>query len=271
MTVFNASRLLGKTVLITGASSGIGAATAVLFAKGGSNVILTARRADALQKVADECTAAHKEAGLQHGGKFVTVQLDVSDRSQIDGFLERIPIDLREVDVLVNNAGYVVGVDKVGDLSLDNVEGMFATNVFGLISLTQLFIKEFKKRKNGHVINLGSIAGREAYAGGSIYCATKHAVNAFTGSLMRELVDTPIRVTEIQPGMVETEFSVIRFKGDKSAADKVYEGLQPLVAEDIAEEIVWAASRPPHVNLAEVFVLPVNQASATINYRALKL
>ncbi|KAG2368529.1 NAD(P)-binding protein [Suillus spraguei] len=261
MTVFNASRLLGKTVLITGASSGIGAATAILFAKGGSNVILTARRVDALQKVADECTAAHKEAGLQRGGKFVTIQLDVSDKSQIDGFLERIPVDLREIDILVNNAGYVVGVDKVGDLSLDNVEGMFATNVFGLIGLTQLFIKEFKKRKNGHVINLGSIAGREAYAGGSIYCATKHAVNAFTGSLMKELVDTPIR----------TEFSVIRFKGDKSAADKVYEGLQPLVAEDIAEEIVWAASRPPHVNLAEVFVLPVNQASATINYRAPKL
>ncbi|OAX44631.1 NAD(P)-binding protein [Rhizopogon vinicolor AM-OR11-026] len=271
MSVFNASRLIGKTVLITGASSGIGAATAILFAKGGSNVILTARRADVLQKVADECTAAHKAAGMQYGGKFVTVQLDVSDKSQINGFLEKIPADLREVDILVNNAGYVVGVDRVGDLSMDNVEGMFSTNVFGLIALTQLFVKDFKKRKTGHVINLGSIAGREAYAGGSIYCATKHAVNAFTGALMRELVDTPIRVTEIQPGMVETEFSVIRFRGDKSAADKVYEGLQPLVAEDIAEEIVWAASRPPHVNLAEVFVLPVNQASATLNYRAPRL
>ena len=148
---------------------------------------------------------------------------------------------------------------------------------------------DFKERKTGHVINIGSIAGREPYAGGSIYCATKHAVNAFTGALMRELVDTPIRVTEIQPGMVETEFSVIRFRGDKSAADKVYEGLQPrqcfsmlvlitnadymflifstVVAEDIAEEIVWAASRPPHVNIAELFVLPVNQASATLSYR----
>jgi len=271
MSVFNSSRLIGKTVLITGASSGIGAATAVLFAKGGSNVILAARRVDALQKVADQCTTAYRESGLQHGGKFATVQLDVSDRSQIDGLLEKVPADLREIDILVNNAGYVVGVDKVGDLSLDNMEGMFATNVFGLIALTQLFVKEFKKRKAGHIINLGSIAGIEAYAGGSLYCATKHAVNAFTTSLMKELVDTPIRVTEIQPGMVETEFSVIRFKGDKSAADKVYEGLQPLVAEDIAEEIVWAAARPAHVNIAQVLVFPVNQASATVNYRAPKL
>ncbi|KAF8559560.1 NAD(P)-binding protein [Imleria badia] len=271
MSVFNASRLLGKTVLITGASSGIGKATAVLFAKGGANIILTARRADALQTVAEQCAAAHKAAGVQQGGSFVPIALDVSDKNQIASFLEKVPDKLRNIDVLVNNAGYVVGVDRIGDLSLENVENMFATNVFGLIALTQLLIKDFKARKTGHIINLGSIAGREPYAGGSIYCATKHAVNAFTGALLRELVDTPIRVTEIQPGMVETEFSVVRFKGDKSAADKVYEGLQPLVAEDIAEEIVWAASRPPHVNLAEVFVLPVNQASATLNYRSPKL
>ncbi|KAH0830551.1 NAD(P)-binding protein [Lanmaoa asiatica] len=309
MSVFNASRLLGKTVLITGASSGIGKvsfiqtlgkmwpsaqpdrsssitrkATAVLFAKGGANVILTARRADALQKVAEECAAAYSAAGIQQGGKFVSIALDVSDKNQIASFLEKVPTEL------LNNAGYVVGVDRVGDLSLENMENMFATNVFGLVALTQLFIKDFKARKTGHVINLGSIAGREPYAGGGIYCATKHAVNAFTGVLMRELVDTPIRVTEIQPGMVETEFSVVRFKGDKSAADKVYEGIQPcehrhriphlphhllivaqVAAEDIAEEIVWAASRPSHVNIAEVFVLPVNQATATLNYRSPKL
>ncbi|KAG9318464.1 NAD(P)-binding protein [Chiua virens] len=263
MSVFNASRLLGKTVLITGASSGIG--------KGGANIILTARRGDALQSVAEQCATAHKEAGVQHGGKFVPIVLDVSDKNQIASFADKIPAELRNIDVLVNNAGYVVGVDRVGDISLENMENMFVTNVFGLIALTQLFIKNFKARKTGHIINLGSIAGREPYAGGSIYCATKHAVNAFSGALMRELVDTPIRVTEIQPGMVETEFSLIRYKGDKTAADKVYDGLQPLVAEDIAEEIVWAASRPPHVNLAEVFVLPVNQASATINYRSPKL
>ncbi|EGN92457.1 hypothetical protein SERLA73DRAFT_147190 [Serpula lacrymans var. lacrymans S7.3] len=271
MSVFNASRLLGKTVLVTGASSGIGAATAILFAKGGANLILLARRADALKAIADACTTAHKESGVQQGGKVATIQLDVSDKAQVSGLLDKIPAELRAIDVLVNNAGYVLGVERVGEIAASDIEGMFATNVLGLISVTQLFIKDFKQRNTGHVINIGSIAGREAYAGGSIYCATKHAVSAFTGSLMRELVDTSIRVTEIQPGMVETEFSVIRFRGNKAAADKVYEGLHPLTAEDIAEEIVWAASRPPHVNLAEVFVLPVNQASATLNYRGNRL
>ncbi|KAI0950368.1 hypothetical protein AcV7_008857 [Taiwanofungus camphoratus] len=271
MSVFNASRLLGKTVLITGASAGIGAATAVLFARGGSNLILCARRTDALKTVAEVCTKAHRESGLQHGGTVATVQLDVSDKKQVASLFERVPPELRQVDVLVNNAGYVLGVERVGDIAETDIEGMFATNVFGLISMTQLLIKEFKTRKSGHIINIGSVAGREPYVGGSIYCATKHAVRAFTGALMREVVDTPIRVTEIQPGMVETEFSVVRYRGDKAAADKVYEGIQPLTAEDIAEEIVWAASRPPHVNLAEVFVLPVNQASPTISFRGGKL
>ncbi|PPQ81157.1 hypothetical protein CVT24_007941 [Panaeolus cyanescens] len=268
MSVFNASRLLGKTVLLTGASSGIGAATAVLFAKGGANVILIARRAEALAKVADACTAAHKASGLQQGGRFAPVQLDVSDRQQIANLWNIVPQDLRDVDILVNNAGYVLGVEHVGDISEADIEGMFATNVFGLIAMTQLLVKDFKKKQSGHVINLGSIAGREPYAGGSIYTATKHAVNAFTGSLLRELVNTPIRVTEIQPGMVETEFSIVRYRGDESAAKKVYQGLDPLTAEDIAEEIVWAASRPPHVNIAEVLVFPVNQASAGIKYQA---
>jgi len=231
---------------------------------------LLARRADALSKVSDACVTAHKESGLQQGGKFASVQLDVSDKQQVASLWAKVPQDLRNVDILVNNAGYVLGVEHVGDISDKDIEGMFSTNVFGLISLTQLLVKEFKNKKSGHVINLGSIAGREPYAGGSIYCATKHAVNAFTGSLLRELVNTPIRVTEIQPGMVETEFSFIRFQGDVDAAKKVYEGLDPLTAQDIAEEIVWAASRPPHVNIAEVLVFPVNQASAGIKYQALK-
>jgi 3-hydroxy acid dehydrogenase/malonic semialdehyde reductase len=270
MSVFNASRLLGKTVLVTGASSGIGAATAVLFAKGGANVILVARRLDALKNVTDACQNAFKESGLNQGGKFAAVQVDVSDKAQVASLWSKVPAELRDVDILVNNAGYVLGVEHVGDIADADIEGMFATNVFGLVSMTQLLIKDFKAKKSGHVINLGSIAGREPYAGGSIYTATKHAVRAFTGSLMRELVNTPIRVTEIQPGMVETEFSVVRYRGDNNAAKKVYEGLEPLTAEDIAEEIVWAASRPPHVNIAEVLVFPVNQASATINYRAPK-
>jgi len=230
---------------------------------------LLARRADALSKVSEACVTAHKQSGLQQGGKFASVQLDVSDKQQVASLWTKVPQDLRNVDILVNNAGYVLGVEHVGDISDNDIEGMFSTNVFGLISLTQLLVKEFKNKNSGHVINLGSIAGIEPYAGGSIYCATKHAVNAFSGSLLRELVNTPIRVTEIQPGMVETEFSIIRYRGDVDAAKKVYEGLDPLTGQDIAEEIVWAASRPPHVNIAEVLVLPVNQASAGIKYKAL--
>lgn len=267
MSVFNSSRLLGKTVLVTGASAGIGAATAILFAKAGCNVIIAARRLEQLKAVADACTAAHKESGAQQGGVVHAFQLDVSDKSQVATLLDKIPRNLHNIDILVNNAGFVKGVEKVGEIADSDVEAMFATNVLGLISVTQHIVKGFKARNTGHVINLGSIAGIEPYAGGSVYTATKHAVNAFTGSLLRELVNTPIRVTEIQPGMVETEFSIVRYRGDKSAADKVYEGLQPLTAEDIAEEIVWAASRPPHVNIAQSLVFPVNQASATINYR----
>jgi 3-hydroxy acid dehydrogenase / malonic semialdehyde reductase len=172
--------------------------------------------------------------------------------------------------------------NTVGDISADEIDVMISTNVTAVIHLTQIFVRgelalttptrihipseppllplpEFKKRNRGHIINLGSIAGREAYPGGSIYCSTKFAVAAFTSAMMKELVNTPIRVTEIQPGMVETEFSIVRMRGDKAAADKVYEGLQPLTGEDIAEEIVWAASRPDHVNLAQSLVFPVNQ------------
>jgi len=209
----------------------------------------------------------HKASEVQQGGTIVTVQLDVSDRVQVAALWSKVPSDLRNVDILVNNAGSAHGLDLVGDILDSDIDAMFATNVLGLISITQLLVKDFRARNKGHVINVGSIAGRESYARGSVYCASKAAVRAFTGSLLREVVNTPIRVTEIQPGMVETEFSIVRFRGDKSTADKVYDGLLPLTAEDIAEEIVWAAARPPHVNIAEVYVLPVNQASPTLAFR----
>ncbi|GAA5843888.1 hypothetical protein JCM3766R1_005953 [Sporobolomyces carnicolor] len=263
--VFSASRLAGKTVLVTGASGGIGAETAILFARTGANLILTARRQQALDQVAELAKHAHKEGATGKGGNFVTLTLDVSDRNAVKGLLDRIPAELRDIDILVNNAGLVYGTDKIGEIDdqeIDTIE-----SVIGLISLTQILVNEFKKRNSGHIINLGSIAGKEPYVGGSIYCATKHAVSAFNGSLLRELVSTPIRVSQICPGMVETEFSVTRFRGDREKAGKVYEGIQPLVAQDIAEEIVWIASRPDHVNIADVLVFPKAQASATINHR----
>ncbi|WVQ77973.1 hypothetical protein IAT38_000054 [Cryptococcus sp. DSM 104549] len=265
MSVFNTSRLAGKTVLITGASAGIGASTAQLFAKCGSNLVLLARRADNLKAVKAQCEAAHKESGMKEGGKVVLIEADMQKTADLDGVLGKL--EGLEVDILVNNAGMVKGKETVGDIADADIEVMFNTNVIGLIHLTQIFVREFKKRQAGMVINLGSIAGREPYAGGAIYCATKHALAAFNGALLRELVATPIRVCEIQPGMVETEFSIVRFRGDKAAADAVYKGMQPLVAQDIAEEIVWVASRPEHVNIAQLFVLPVNQATPTLNYK----
>lgn len=162
----------------------------------------------------------------------------------------------------MNNAGLAVGTDRVGDVKPDAIDRMLNTNVHGLIHITQQFVREFKARNAGHIINLGSIAGVNPYPGGSVYCASKAALHSFTTALRMELVDTAIRVSEIQPGMVETEFSLVRYRGDQSAADKVYEGIEPLTAEDIAEEVVWAASRKPHVNIADVLILPTNQASS---------
>ncbi|ODN99266.1 hypothetical protein I350_07426 [Cryptococcus amylolentus CBS 6273] len=266
MSVFNTSRLAGKTVLITGASAGIGAATAELFAKTGANLVLLARRADNLKAVKAKIEAAHKESGLKEGGKVVLIEADIQKKEDVDA----VPSKLEglEVDILVNNAGMVRGKEQVGGESEDDINVMLSTNVIGLVNLTQIFVREFKARNRGHIINLGSVAGREPYAGGAIYCATKHALAAISGSLLRELVNTPIRVSEVQPGMVETEFSLVRFRGDQAAADKVYEGLVPLSGQDIAEEIVWVASRPEHVNIAQLFVLPVNQASPTIAHRS---
>ncbi|PWN47981.1 putative NADP(+)-dependent dehydrogenase [Violaceomyces palustris] len=266
-SIFPTSRLHNKTVLVTGASGGIGKATAILFARAGCNVVLTARRAESLSAAARECAQANEEGKTGAGGNYAAILLDMQKRDQLDGLLTALPDWAKNVDILVNNAGLVLGTEKVGDISPDDIDVMIDTNVRGLIHLTQIFVREFKKRQAGHIINLGSIAGREAYPGGSIYTATKFAVNAFTSALLKELVDTPIRVTEIQPGMVETDFSVTRYRGDTDAASKVYQGLQPLTGEDIAEEIVWAANRPPHVNIAESLIFPVNQASPYHAYR----
>ncbi|KAI8077780.1 uncharacterized protein BX664DRAFT_343475 [Halteromyces radiatus] len=251
-------RLQGKTVFITGSSAGIGEACAREFAKEGSNLVLAARRVDRLEKLKQELLEQHKDINIH------TVAMDVRDKKQIDEAVKNLPESVRDIDVLVNNAGMVHGVDPLVEVKEEDLDIMFATNVKGLVFLTQAIVPRMKERQTGHVINLGSVAGKEAYAGGSIYCATKHAVDAITKALMIELVDTPIRVSQICPGLVNTEFSTVRFRGDKAKADEVYKGLQPLVAQDIAEIVVFTAGRPSHVNIADLLVFPTCQAASKI-------
>ncbi|CAG8560696.1 16068_t:CDS:10, partial [Dentiscutata erythropus] len=237
----------------TGASAGIGEACAKEFAKVGSNLILTARRIDRLNELKQFLLSEHPKL------KIYTRQLDVRDKSTVDQLVSSLPSDLKDIEVLVNNAGLVKGMDKIEDVSSDDIDTMIDTNVKGLLYVTQAVLPRMKERQKGHIINIGSISGKQVYASAGVYCATKHAVNAISRTLLYELVDTPIRITEINPGMVETEFSFVRFDGDKSRADKVYEGITPLTGEDIAETVVFVASRPDHVNISDVTMYPVNQ------------
>jgi len=209
-----------------------------------------------------------KEVG--EGVKVLPVKMDVSNPEEVKAFVGNLPEEWREIDVLVNNAGLVKGVAKAPEIAEEDINIMFATNVTGLINMTQAVLPIFKKRADGgagDIINIGSIAGREPYQGGSIYCATKAAVRSFTDSLRRELIATRIRIIEIDPGQVETEFSVVRFYGDKSKADAVYAGCEPLTPEDIAEVVVFAAGRRENVVLADSLIFPNHQAAATVMHK----
>ncbi|EAU31972.1 hypothetical protein ATEG_07710 [Aspergillus terreus NIH2624] len=259
-----AKRLEGKTIVITGASSGIGRSTAKEFARTAPNnlkLILTARRLDSLNQLAQEIK---EEVG--DGVKTLPVQLDVSNPAEVQKFVPSLPAEFRDIDVLVNNAGLVRGVAKAPEIDPEDINIMFATNVNGLIGMTQAILPIFKQRPDGgrgDIINIGSIAGREAYPGGSIYCATKAAVKSFTDALRKELIATRIRIIEIDPGQVETEFSVVRFYGDKAKADAVYANCEPLTPDDIAEVIVFAAGRRENVVIADTLIFPSHQASPT--------
>jgi len=261
-------RLEGKTIVVTGASSGIGKATAVEFARTAPKdlkLILTARRIDTLKEVAEQIK---KEVG--EGVKVLPFKLDISSPEEVRGFVGALPAEFKEIDILINNAGLVKGVAKAPEILEEDMNIMFATNVTGLINMTQAVMQVFKKRKDGgagDIINIGSIAGREPYPGGSIYCATKAAIRSFTDSLRRELIATRIRVMEIDPGQVETEFSVVRFYGDKAKADAVYAGCEPLTPEDIAEVVVFAAGRRENVVLADSLIFPNHQAAATVMHK----
>lgn len=267
MSTAMTKRLEGKTVLITGASSGIGKSTAQEFARTAPKnlkLILTARRIDSLKQIASEI---NEEVGA--GVQVLPVQLDVSKPSEVTSFVQNLPKEFQQIDVLVNNAGLVKGVDKVGDIKTEDLDVMFATNVTGLINMTQAVLPQMKARGEsgaGDIINVGSIAGREPYPNGSIYCATKAAVRSFTDAMRKELIATRIRVIEIDPGQVETEFSVVRFYGDKSKADAVYAGCEPLTPDDIAEIVVFTAGRRENVVVADTLVFPNHQVSYSVLY-----
>ena len=248
--------LRDKTVLVTGASAGIGEATAELFADNGARLILAARRKDRIASL-----ARRLEVDCH------VLELDVRDRSQVEKAIATLPDDWQDIDILVNNAGLASGLSKLHEGDIEDWEKMIDTNVKGLLYISRAVIPGMVKRGRGHIINIGSIAGREVYPNGNVYCSTKFAVRALTKGMMIDLVDTPVKVSTIDPGLVETEFSQVRFHGDLERAKKTYEGYKPLVARDIAEAVVWAASRPPHVQIAEMVVMPKAQASAMVLHK----
>jgi 3-hydroxy acid dehydrogenase/malonic semialdehyde reductase len=249
--------LQGKTVLITGASSGIGQATATAFAREGARLILAARRLDKLTAL----TPGLLEAGAED---VLNVKLDVRDDAAVQQTLGDLPAEWKAVDVLVNNAGLSRGLTKLYEDDRQNWEEMLDTNVKGLLYVTRMITPGMAERKAGHVINLGSTAGHMTYGGGAVYCASKAAEKAITEGLRIDLIGQGVRVTSIDPGMVETDFSQIRFRGDQEKAAKVYQGLTALQPEDIAETIVWAATRPAHVQIQQMIVTPTDQANAYV-------
>jgi 3-hydroxy acid dehydrogenase/malonic semialdehyde reductase len=252
--------LKGKIVFITGASSGIGAATALAFAAEGAKLLLAARRMEKLAAVAAE---AHRR-----GAEAVqTFSLDVRDRKAVEGAVAALPAEWAAINVLVNNAGLSRGLEKLYQGSIDDWEEMLDTNVKGLLYVTRAVVPGMVERGSGHVVNLGSTAGEMTYPGGAVYCASKAAERAINDGLRIDLLGTPIRVTTVDPGMVETEFSIVRFHGDTERANNFYKGTKPLTPEDVADAIVWAASRPAHVNIARVMLTPVQQANSLLVHR----
>ena len=250
---------MGKTVLITGATSGIGEACARKFAEGGYNVIITGRRAGRLESLRSELEKA--------GARVRTLQFDVRDAEAASAAVGSLSEEWSRIDVLVNNAGLALGLDKEYEGSQEDWNIMIDTNIKGLLTMTRLIVPGMVERGSGHVINIGSVAGDAAYACGNVYCATKAAVKAITDGLRIDLADTPVRVTNIKPGLVETEFSRVRFHGDNERADNVYKGIKPLTGADIADVVYYAASAPAHVQIAEVLILATHQASGSVIVR----
>jgi len=244
-----------RIALITGATSGIGEATARLLSKNGFKLIICGRRQDRLAKISNE---------LSSSTEVTTLQFDVSNQVEVSKAIQSLPQQWRKIDVLINNAGNAHGLSPIQTGDVEDWDKMIDINVKGLLYVSKEIMNGMIERKSGHIINIGSIAGKEVYPNGNVYCASKYAVDALTKGMRFDLNPHGIKVTSINPGMVETEFSLVRFKGDSERATNIYKGLAPLVANDIADVILFALTRPAHVVLADMLVLPVAQASATV-------
>ncbi|MBR6989336.1 MAG: SDR family oxidoreductase [Bacteroidaceae bacterium] len=248
-----------KTVLITGATSGIGLSCARKFAENGDRLILTARSGNKLTEIKDELKAM--------GADVLTLTFDVRDRNAAALAIKNLPKEWSEIDVLINNAGLALGLEPEYEGNLDDWETMIDTNIKGLLNMTRLIVPGMVERDRGHIINIGSVAGDAAYAGGNVYCATKAAVKALSDGLRIDVANTSIRVTNLKPGLVETNFSNIRFHGDTERAANVYKGIKPLSGDDIADVALYAANAPSHVQIAEVLILATHQASGSVIVR----
>ncbi len=245
-----------QTICITGATAGIGEASAVLLAKEGHRLILTGRRQDRLLELQNELRQSFAV-------DCITLHFDVRKKNEVDLAIDSLKGEWSAIDVLINNAGLAAGLDPIQSASVDDWEQMIDTNIKGLLYMTRKISPGMVKQGGGHIINIGSIAGKEAYPNGSVYCATKHAVDALSKGMRMDLLPYGIKVTAIHPGAVETEFSLVRFKGDEQKANQVYNGFEPLHAEDIAEAVLFALNRPPHVTINDLLIMPTAQASAT--------
>ena len=252
--------LSGKTVLITGASSGIGRACAQAFAAAGARLILAARRLDRLESLA-------AVLNRKPGKDILLLKLDVRDQPAVELAVGGLPDEWAAIDILVNNAGLSRGMDKIHEGRIDDWDEMIGANVRGLLYVSRAVIPGMVKRGRGHVVNIGSIAGHEVYPGGNVYCASKFAVDALSKGMRLDLCGTGLRVSQVSPGMVETEFSIVRFHGDKERADKVYKGLTPLSPDDVADAVIYCVTRPPHVDVSEIIVMPIDQASTALAHR----
>ena len=248
-----------KIVLITGATSGIGEACARKFAQGGYDVIITGRRAQLLANLKKELEA--------EGVRVLALAFDVRNRNAATAAINSLPLEWQQIDVLINNAGLALGLEPEYEGSFEDWETMIDTNIKGLLTMTRLVVPRMVKRDSGHIINIGSVAGDAAYAGGNVYCGTKAAVKTITDGLRIDLAHTSVRVTNVKPGLVETHFSNVRFHGNDTRAEKVYEGVKPLTGTDIAEVVFYAASAPVHVQIAEVLVLATHQANGSVLHR----